>query len=419
MEKEILENYAKAIVEVGINLQRGQSVVIRLEPELEEFATLVATHCYIKGAKQVVFSYTSSRLTHVALKYSNIEDLSIVNQYEEGYYKFTAEEKPCLIWLDGEDPDGLLGVDSNKVAAVKKNKMKVLLKYIEAYDNQSQWTIVGVPTKRWAKKMFPDMNEEEAVEKLWKLILITARSYSGNSVDNWNEHQANFKKRSDYINSLNLVSLHYKSKKGTDLTVGLIKGVKFLGGSEEVNGIEFQPNMPTEEIFTSPMKGEAEGIVYSTKPLCYQGQMIEDFYVRFHEGKAVEADAKVGKEALLSILTLDEGSAYLGECALVPVTSYVNKAADILNGEDKEHEDVLFYNTLFDENAACHLALGKGFINLYPDYEKYSADEIYNKGINKSFSHVDFMIGDETLSITGRDENGKEYPLIKDGLWAF
>ena len=207
---------------------------------------------------------------------------------------------------------------------------------------------------------------------------------------------------------MNLVELRYKSTTGTDFKVGLIPGVIFLGGGEKtLDGTFFQPNIPSEECFTSPMRGKAEGIVYASKPLVYNGQLINNFNIRFHEGKAVEVHAETGEEVLKSILELDEGSAYLGECALVPFDSPINNTG------------ILFYNTLFDENAACHLALGRGFTNLYPDFEKYSEDELHSFGINKSLSHVDFMIGDKDLDITGITSSGKEVSIFRKGAWAF
>lgn len=408
MDLKLLEDYASLIVKVGINLQKGQYVIIKVEPELEDFAAIVTKQCYLNGAKHVYIEYTSAKINKVAMTYSSVEDLSTVNAYDEARFKFRVDENPALIWLDGDDPDGKKGIDPIKSATVNRNRMSKMLKYIEAINNKYQWCIAGVPSKRWAKKVFPSLSEEEAVEALWSAILKTSRADDFNAVENWNKHSAELKNRCKYLNSLNLKSLHYTSKKGTDLTVGLIPGVKFDGGSETtLTGIVIQPNIPTEECFTSPKKGEAEGIVYASKPLVYQGQMIEDFSVRFEKGKAVEVNARVGKEVLESILSLDEGASYLGECALVPFNSPINNIG------------ILFYNTLFDENAACHLALGKGFTNLYPGYENMSDEEIYSKGINKSSSHVDFMIGDNTLNIVGTTVDGKEIQIFKDGEWAF
>ncbi len=408
MDERLIENYAELIVREGANVQKNQYVVIRTGVYEEEFASIVARKCYEAGAKRVFMRWESSKLNQVDLLYADEEDLKHVFYFEEMESKFMLDELPTLIWLDGEDPDGLKGIDASKAARIRRARYMVTGKYREASENHHAWVIAGVPSLPWAKKVFPNLSDEEAIEKLWEAILKTSRAYEGDPIKNWKEHDEDLKNRCKYLNSLNLKKLKYKSSNGTDLEVGLIPGVRFAAGSEKtLEGNVFSPNIPTEECFTSPMKGEAEGIVYSTKPLSYQGQLIEDFSVRFHEGKAVEVNARVGEEALRSILTLDNGSSYLGECALVPFHSPINDTG------------ILFFNTLYDENAACHLALGTGFPELYPDYEKYTDDEIRSFGINKSLSHVDFMIGSEDLDITGITLDGKEIKIFHNGDWAF
>ena len=322
--------------------------------------------------------------------------------------KWRCEENPALISLASSEPDGMKGVDMSKVAYINQVRYQAFHKYIEESENKYQWCIAGVPGAAWAKKVFPELSKKAAIEALWEAILKTSRADDGNGIENWKAHDEDLKARCDYLNSLRLKKLHYTSSNGTNLTVGLIPGVIFLGGGEtNLKGDFYQPNIPSEECFTSPMKGEAEGIVYSTKPLSYQGNLIKNFWVKFEGGKAVDVHAEEGEEALRSILSLDEGAAYLGECALVPFDSPINNTG------------LLFYNTLFDENAACHLALGRGFTNLYPNYEKYTEDQIHEFGINKSMSHVDFMIGSKDLSIVGTTEDGKEVQIFKDGNWAF
>lgn len=408
MEEKLLEAYADLIVKIGANVQPGQYVVIRTNVELEPFASLVARKCYQVGAKQVFVHWQSALMDRVDYEEGKIENLSEVPSFEEAAHKFMADYTPILIWIDGEDPDGLKGINANKVATIKAAKYKVIGKYRKAQENKAQWCIAGAPTKAWARKVFPDFSEEDAVEALWKEILKTARAENGNGIKEWEKHEEELKERCAKLNSFHLTSLHYQSKRGTDLTVGLIPGVIFLGGGEKTDdGKFFQPNIPSEECFTSPWRGKAEGIVYATKPLVYNGQVIRNFSIRFHEGKAVEVKAEEGEEVLKSILTLDEGASYLGECAFVPFHSPINDTG------------ILFYNTLYDENASCHLALGRGFTELYPGHEKYSEDELLKRGINSSLSHVDFMIGDETLDITGTDENGKEIPIFRSGAWAF
>ena len=408
MERKLLENYAKLIVHVGAAVKEGQYVLIRTTHDLEWFAAMVSEECYKAGAKRVCYEWRSALLDQVDYKYGTAENLGRLTAYDYGFQKFETEDLPCLIWLDGDDPDGLAGVDANKVAEVRALRYAGAKSLIEARESKYQWTIAGVPTIPWAKKVFPSLSDDEAVEALWKAILHTARADQGDPMKNWEEHNANLKKRCAQMNALHLRKLHYLSKNGTDLEVGLIPDVIFQGGAEAtLGGTIFQPNIPTEECFTSPKRGVAEGIVYASKPLAYQGQLIDRFWFRFHEGKVVDCGAEVGESALKSILTLDEGASYLGECALVPFSSPINQTG------------LLFYSTLYDENACCHLAIGRGFVELYPNYERYSQDELFAFGINRSLSHVDFMIGTEDLCIIGTDKDGKEITIFKDGTWAF
>ncbi|MBQ9457435.1 MAG: aminopeptidase [Bacilli bacterium] len=408
MKKTLLKKYAELIVKSGIALKKGQSVYLIAETEIEDFAAMVVEECYKAGAKKVFVNWTSAKTNKIAFKRSKKENLASILPMDEALMKWRAEELPCLLSLTSRDPDGMKGMDMGKMAYVQKVRYQAFHEYIEASENKYQWCIAGVPGAAWAKKVFPELSKKAAIEALWEAILKTSRADDGNGVANWEAHDADLKKRCDYLNSLRLKKLHYTSSNGTDFTVGLILGVIFLGGGESnLKGAYYQPNIPSEECFTSPMKGEAEGIVYATKPLSYQGQLIKNFWVKFHEGKAIDVGAEQGEEALRSILTMDEGSAYLGECAFVPFDSPINNTG------------LLFYNTLFDENAACHLALGRGFTNLYPDYEKYTEEEIHSFGINQSMSHVDFMIGSEDLSIIGTTEDGKEVAIFKDGNWAF
>ena len=408
MNKKLLKAYAELIVKSGIALQKGQDVVIQSNIATEDFAALVAETCYKNGAAHVVMRWYSQKSEKAAYRFQKKRYLGEVLPFDIEFQKYNNDVLPCLIWIDSDDPDALKGVNPERVAFAKARMMKTIWPLREGRENKYQWCIAGAPSPLWAKKVFPNLRGKKRIEALWNAILLTSRAADGNGLANWEQHDVDLKKRCDYLNSLNLRSLHYTSKNGTDLTVGLIPGVIFLGGGEKtLQGTYFQPNIPSEECFTSPMKGQAEGIVYSAKPLAYQGTLIEDFSVRFHEGKAVEVHAKQGEEALKSILAIDEGSAYLGECALVPFNSPINNTG------------ILFFNTLYDENAACHLALGRGFTELYPNFEKYTEEQLHGFGINKSSSHVDFMIGSQDLSIIGTDADGKQIPLFKDGNWAF
>lgn len=408
MKKSLLKKYAELIVRSGVALKKGQSVMIVSDVKIEPFTALVVEECYKAGAKHVLLEWSSEACSRIAYKKGNKEALAETLPYLLEKQKWINQELPAMIYLESEDPDGMAGLDQKKLSYIRNKRRAAIYPFCVIRENHYQWCIAGVPSAAWAKKIFPDLPKNKAVEKLWEAILTTSRAMDGNGIANWQEHDKNLKARCDYLNGLRLKKLHYASSNGTDLTVGLIPGVIFLGGGEStLEGVYYQPNIPSEEVFTSPMRGEAEGIVYSAKPLSYGGTLIDNFYVRFHEGKAVEVHAEKGQEALESILHIDEGSAYLGECALVPYDSPINNTG------------LLFYNTLYDENAACHLALGMGFTNLYPNFEKYSEEELHSFGINESMSHVDFMIGSKDLNIIGTTEDGKEIPIFRDGNWAF
>ena len=408
MNKTIEKAYAKLIVTSGLALKKGQSVIIKANADIEDFVCLVTKECYAQGAKYVHVLWQSEKVNKVQMKKASTKALCETLPMEVAYQQWFTKELPAYLWLDSDDPDASKGIDAAKAAKIKREKYKAVAEYIEARENKYQWCICGVPSKKWAKKVFPSLTLAKAKEKLYEAILLTSRASDGNGIFNWEKHDEILKNRCSYLNSLHLKSLHYTSSNGTNLKVGLIPNVIWLGGGEKtLDGTFFQPNIPSEEVFTSPKKGEAEGIVYSAKPLVHQGQLIKDFWVKFEKGKAVDVHAEVGEEALRSILTLDEGSAYLGECALVPFDSPINNTG------------LLFYNTLFDENAACHLALGRGFTTLYPHFENYSEDELHSFGINKSLSHVDFMIGSKDLNIVGETIDGKQVQIFKDGNWAF
>ena len=280
-------------------------------------------------------------------------------------------------------------------------------------DNKYKWCIAAVPGEAWAKKVFPGVRTTTAVESLWNAILFTSRviDKAGNDLDpvaEWKAHNESFRNRCEFLNNLRIKTLEYKSANGTDFAVDMIPEGIFCGGSElTLGGEEFNPNIPSEEIFTSPKAGCAEGLVVASLPLSYRGELIENFSVRFEGGRVVEAKAEKGEELLRQMISMDEGAAMLGECALVPYASPIRESG------------ITFYETLFDENAACHLALGRGFTNCIKDYDNYSLEELHAMGINESMIHVDFMIGTDDLSITAITESGERVAIFADGNWAF
>ena len=391
-----------------MNIKAGQEVVISAELDQPKFVEYLVEECYLAGAASVRVEWTHQPLKLLHVKYQTTEKLGTVEEWERQKLLNRAEVLPAMIYLESEDPDGLDGMDQEKWGASVQMRWKVIKPIRDSMENKYQWCIAAVPGIKWARRVFPGIPDDEAMEKLWEAILYTSRA-DGDAMKAWREHNADLKRRCEYLNSLGLRSLHYRSDNGTDLTVGLIPEAQFLAGSEKTlgMGVEFNPNIPSEEVFISPKKGEAEGIVYSTRPLSYRGVMIENFSIRFENGRVSGVKAEKNEDALRMMVSMDEGASMLGECALVPFDSPIRNSG------------IMFYNTLFDENAACHLALGDGFNNCIRDYEKYTLDECRQMGINMSMIHEDFMIGSEDLEIVGITDDGREIPVFTEGNWAF
>ena len=407
MKKSEMRKYARLIAEVGAHVQKGQEVCVRAMTEIDDFAVMVAEECYKLGAKSVSIEWQNQEAAKLAYKRESLKTLSTVQEWKKVRYEYWKDNLPVIIHLVSDDPDAFKGVNQEKVAKANAAVTTVFKPYRLAMDNKYQWVIAGVPGKKWAKKVFPNERASVAVEKLWNAILYTSR-VTDDPVQAWNEHNADLLKRSEYLNSLGLRQLKYRSKKGTDLTVGLIEDGIFMGGGETtLGGVYYNPNIPTEEVFTSPEAGVADGIVYASKPLSYQGEIIDNFSVTFKGGKVVEVHAEKNEELLKKLVAMDENSCRLGECALVPFDSPINNSG------------ILFYNTLYDENCCCHLALGRGFTNCIKDFEKYSTDECHAKGINDSIIHVDFMIGTADLDVDGVTADGKTVAIFRNGNWAF
>ena len=372
-----------------------------------EFVQMVVEEAYKAKAKKVVVEWNYQSLQKVHVRYQSVKTMGTVTEWQKAKQEHFCEVIPARIHLISEDPDGLKGINMEKVMKANQMTYPILKPYRDRRENKEQWCIAAVPGAAWAKKVFPGMRTSAAMEKLWEAILYTSR-VNEDPVKAWEEHNADLKARCDYLNSLNIRSLHYTAENGTDLTVGMIPESQWRGGGDtSLQGIYFNPNIPTEECFISPRKGEAEGIVYSTKPLSYRGQLIENFSIRFENGKAVEAKAEVGEELLKTMISMDEGAPYLGECALVPQRSPICESG------------ILFYNTLFDENAACHLALGMGFADTIKDFQNKTLDECRQLGINDSMIHEDFMIGCDSMNIDAACADGKVVPIFRNGNWAF
>ncbi len=413
MKKTVLKEYAKLIVNCGLNIKKGDVVMITASLDQPEFVATVTEACYRRGASRVLVDWNYLPLAKLGVKYRTLKSLGSVENFEIAKMQYRLDKMPAMLYLLSDDPDGLKGMDQAKNSKAAQMRYPIIKPYRDAMDNKYKWCIASVPGEAWAKKVFPGMRASAAVEKLWQAILYTSRvlDADGNLLDavaEWDKHNKNFAAKCEYLNSLGLAELHYTSANGTDLTVGLIPEGIFMGGGEHTLGGEYyNPNIPTEETFTSPRAGSAEGIVYSSLPLSYRGEVIDKFWLRFEGGRAVEAHAEKNEDLLKQMISMDEGAAMLGECALVPYDSPIRNSG------------ITFYETLFDENAACHLAMGAGFTNCLKDYDKYTLDEAHAMGINDSMIHVDFMIGTADLCIVGKTADGREIKIFENGNWAF
>ena len=407
MKKATLRAYAKLIVRAGINAQKGQEVLVYADLDQPEFVQMVVEEAYRAKASKVIVEWNYAPLEKIHVRHQSVKTLGAVEKWQLERQEHFCQAMPARIHLVSEDPDGLKGMNMEKVAKSRQLRYPILKPYLDRREGAQQWCIAAVPGAAWAKKVFPGMRASAAMEKLWEAILAASR-VDEDPVTAWEQHNADLASRCDYLNGLGIQKLHYTADNGTDFTVGMIPEAQFCGGGEvSRRGIFFNPNIPTEECFISPMKGQAEGIVYATKPLSYQGQLIEDFSIRFREGRAVEVKAAKGEELLKSMIAMDEGAAYLGECALVPQSSPIAQSG------------ILLYNTLFDENAACHLALGMGFADTIRDHHNKTLEECRALGINDSMIHEDFMIGCDSMNIDAICADGRTVPVFRGGNWAF
>lgn len=408
--EEKKEEYARLIVKAGVHVRKDQVVYVGYPIEAYEFARLVIRYAYEEGAKQVIARPSDGVTARLTLTYAPMEVFENVPSWEAEEMNTYAKNDVAFIRLIGEDPEIFKGTDPAKMKAKRIAQHKAMADY---YHMQSvmgfKWHISAVPTEDWAKKVFPAVSKEEAMNRLWDAIFHTVRVGNGDAFEQWMAHADDLKKRDEAMTKYQFESLHYKNSLGTDFTVGLVENHRWEGGADcdKKTGDRFFANMPTEECFTMPHREKAEGKLVASMPLSYNGVLIEDFSLTFHNGEVVEYDAKKGKEALTALLTSDEGSRRLGECALVPFPNPVSE------------QNILFLETLFDENAACHFALGACYETNLVGGEDMSEEELLKHGANQAVNHVDFMVGTKDLTITGRTKDGKEIPVFENGTWAF
>ncbi|MCM8710202.1 aminopeptidase [Clostridium sp. SYSU_GA19001] len=406
--KTNLEKYAKLAVKIGINIQKGQTLVINAPLPAAEFVRAAAKKAYEAGAKNVHVEWADEEVTRI--KYLNAPDEAFTEYpvWKAKGFEEMAKNGAGFLSISASNPDLLKGVDPERIATANKTASKAL----EGYRNyvmadKACWCVISVPTKEWAAKVFPELSAEESVEKLWENIFKATRVDREDPVAAWKEHTNNLNKKLDYLNGKRFKKLHFKSSV-TDLTVELAeKHIWAGGGSTSESGTYFVANMPTEEVFTMPKKDGVNGVVKSTKPLNYSGNLIENFTLKFENGKIVDFSAEKGYETLKKLIETDEGSHYLGEVALVPHNSPISNT------------NIIFYNTLFDENASCHFALGKAYPTNLEGGASMSEEELVKNGANMSLTHVDFMVGSPDLNIDGETADGKLEPIFRNGNWAF
>ena len=408
MRKTQLKRYAKLLAKVGLNVKKGQSVFIGADLDQPEFVAMVVEECYKAGASEVYVEWSYQPVEKMNAIYRTQESLSELKPWAKAKWEYKAKNYACRLFIESSDPDGMSGVDQKKMSAARRALFPQIKPYRLALENKHQWCIAAVPGKAWAKKVFPNLPERKAMEEMWKVILKTSHADGKNPIQAWKEHNADLDARCAYLNALGLQYLEYKSANGTNLKVELNEDSIFCGGKEKtLKGRIFNPNIPTEEVFTTPKAGSVEGIVYSTKPLSYMGELIDNFSLRFENGKVSEVKAEKGEALLKEMVSMDDGAGKLGECALIPFESPINQSG------------VLFYNTLFDENASCHLALGHGFNECLKGFENYTDEECKKRGVNDSMIHVDFMMGSRDMDIVGIKKTGERVQIFKNGTWAF
>ena len=412
--QEMLKKYAEVIVKVGLNIQSGQRLIINLAATRGvpyQFAPLVhevARAAYEAGARYVDVLWGDEEMLRLRAQYAPRDSFDEYSTWQIEAVLRMIENGDALLSIAGSNPDLLDGLDPEVVGQMQKTHLRQFSRVGEKVStNAINWCVVSAAGDNWARKVFPGLPVEKAQEKLWQAIFETTRIDQPDPVAAWQAHIARLRERAKYLQAKQYSALHY-SAPGTDFTLGLPGGHLWISAQAMAqNGVPFTANMPTEEVFTLPDRNRADGVVSSTFPLSYAGILIEDFQVTFENGRVVKVNAKKGEAALRKLVDTDEGSHRLGEVALVPASSPIAQRGH------------LFYNTLFDENAACHIAIGRAYRFTLTGGQELTDAEFIAAGGNVSLNHVDFMIGSPTMDIDGIKQDGSREPLMRKGEWAF
>lgn len=402
-----LAEYADLIVQVGLNVQPGQYVQIHTTLDSVEFARLVVKQAYKAGASHVDVQFSDNTITRAFYEQAPDASFDDVPKWVAAQRDELIDRKGALLWIDAEDPDLLEGIPATKISRYQKASSALLKRYRKAVMNDEiTWSIAAVPSGKWAKKVYPEVSEQEAIEALWNKIFEVVRVGQGTAVEQWKAHIEQLNDRAAYLNSRNYTALHYQAT-DTDIVVGLPKDHIWMSGSSvNSDGVAFIANMPTEEVYTLPDRMRVDGYVTNSKPFIYQGNRIDGFKLTFKDGKVIESTAQQGGELLNELLTTDENAAYLGEVALVPFDSPISNS------------NTIFYNTLFDENASNHFALGEAYPTTIQGGKGLTEEQLLEKGANVSIVHEDFMIGTSDMTIDGILEDGSREPIFRNGNWA-
>ena len=411
MDQHFLQLYADFIVKVGVNVRPRQNFIVRCPVSMPDFAYACVRAGYEAGAKRVLVRWEDDALTRLTMEHAAEADLCDLKPSELRCWLDYAEDPDgvCLLAIHADDPEALAGLDAGKLNRVNLARSKFLKPWQEyTMNDRVQWCVVAIPAPAWAVKVFPDLPQQQAMEKLWQLIFEVCRVTTGDPVAAWKEHVTKMKARKEQLNAWDLDRVHMTSANGTDLTVGLAEDSSWEGASSVAeNGAEFIANIPTEEVFTAPHRDRVDGVVYGTKPYAYNGQLIEGWHVTFRNGRVVEHGAEKNAALLAELLTTDENADRIGEFALVPASSPINRSG------------VLFYNTLFDENAACHIAFGAGYPTNIRGGAALTRAQLMEKGLNDSAIHEDVMVGAPDTRVEGVRKNGEVVTIFADGEWAF
>ena len=403
------EEYARLLVEIGVNIQKGQNLVIACPVECAWFARLCAKAAYAAGCREVVMNWKDDALSREKYLHAADDVFDTVPAWQSEFFNGYAREGAAYLAISASDPENLKGVATDRIVRSQRSSNTALKEFYRLQmSNGFPWCVASVPIPSWAQKAFPGCEAEAAVAKLWDAIFAAVRvNGDGKAVERWRQHQATLKERVDKLNALDLESLRYTNSLGTDLTICLPEDHVWAGGSGAAkSGVPFIANIPTGEIFTAPLRDGVDGVVYASMPLVHDGNIIDQFHFVVKAGKIVEAHAQTGEENLRAAISLDEGASRFGEVALVPYDSPIS------------NQKLLYYNTLFDENASCHLAFGEAYPECVKGGENMTKEELKERGLNDSITHVDFMVGTADLSIMGRTWDGREVPIFIDGNFA-